>query len=253
MARERWTALRVDAPTLEPHPVLLARLSALSHNSAPVPGRVRRRAARALAVAASAAVVGTTSWAAGALPSTVSNVSSAQRPAATGLASPGAIGSPQPGDVLSPGVLLSPRTPGEYSPSATGTPGGEPRAEKSKANPSQNPDRPGQDRGAHHQSGRPNAPGSQPVPSAPPARSPRSAPPAGQTAAPKDVPRSAPKARPGGNGPQSSPPGRSDRHHQPRTQGSPSKIGGGGARDRDAHGLLRRHNDGAIHRSTAAR
>lgn len=121
MARERREALRVDVPTLEPDPVFLARLSALSRSSAPAPRAVRRHGVRALAAAATVAVVGTTSWAAGALPGTDDAPASPAREittAPTELSSPGGVGSPQPDDAFSPGGPLSPGPPGEHSTSA---------------------------------------------------------------------------------------------------------------------------------------
>lgn len=80
--------LRVAPPTLEPDPVLLGRLAALSAASTPVPPTARTTAVRLLAVAASVAVIGATTWVAGALPGVDSPVSPAEQPT-YGPATPG--------------------------------------------------------------------------------------------------------------------------------------------------------------------
>lgn len=104
--------LRVAPPTLEPDPVLLGRLAALSAASTPAPHTARTTAVRLLSVAASVAAIGATTWVAGALPGIDSPVAPAEQPT-HGPATPGTEASetPQSDASIASGSPTSPGLP----------------------------------------------------------------------------------------------------------------------------------------------
>ncbi|MEZ0578546.1 hypothetical protein [Nocardioides sp. MH1] len=116
MTRRSTPRLRVAPPTLEPDPVLLHQLSELSMSSTPSARTARHAGRRALAGAAAVAVIGGTTWVAGAAVGPGLGTRHAQQPTHTSsVASPGeaVVGTPQPDDATSaPGSPWSPGLPG---------------------------------------------------------------------------------------------------------------------------------------------
>lgn len=116
MTRRSTPLLRVAPPTLEPGPVLLHQLTELSASSSPSVRTARYAGVRALAGAATVAVIGATTWVAGAAPGS-DGVGPAARSSheAAGVPTPGGtdVGTPQ-SDVQSsaPGSSWSPELPG---------------------------------------------------------------------------------------------------------------------------------------------
>lgn len=121
MKRRSTPPLRVAPPTLEPDSVLLHQLAQLSASSAPAARTVRHAGARAFAVAATVAVIGGTTWAAGALSGPEVPPGPADQPAqsATGTPTTGGevVRTPQPDDRVSsaPGSPTSPGLPGDQA------------------------------------------------------------------------------------------------------------------------------------------
>lgn len=115
MTRRSTPRLRVAPPTLEPDPVLLHQLATLGARSSPTARTARFALARALTGAAAVAVIGGTTWVAGATPGSDPTVGPAVRATqeATGATSPG-------GDVEAP-FDVTPSEPG--SPWSPGLPG----------------------------------------------------------------------------------------------------------------------------------
>jgi|GEM_PF-4461432 len=109
--------LRVAPPILEPGPVLLHQLVELSASSSPSVRTARYAGVRALAGAATVAVIGATTWVAGAAPGPDLAVGPAARSPheASGVPTPGGtdVGTPQ-SDVQpsAPGSSWSPELPG---------------------------------------------------------------------------------------------------------------------------------------------
>ena len=179
MTQRSTPQFRVAPPTLEPGPVLLHQLAELSAASSPSVRTVRYAGVRALAGAATVAVIGGTTWVAGAAPGSV-DLGPAERAIheSTGVPTPGegVVWTPQPDDMTSvPGSSWSPELPGNET-SERGTSRRTPATRSPKA-----PDRadePGapddagdkgkgkgggrDDHGAPHDTGAPNEPGEQP-------------------------------------------------------------------------------------------
>ena len=116
MAQRSTPQLRVVPPTLEPGPVLLHQLTELSLSSSRAVRTARYAGIRALAGAATVAVIGVTTWVAGAAPGSDVNVGPAERPThvTTGVPSTGDdVGPPQSDGLRSaPGSPWSPGLPG---------------------------------------------------------------------------------------------------------------------------------------------
>ena len=116
MTQRSTPQLRVVPPTLEPGPVLLHQLTELSLSSSPAVRTARYAGVRALAGAATVAVIGVTTWVAGAAPGSDVSVGPAERPThvTTGVPSTGDdVGPPQSDGLLSaPGSPWSPGLPG---------------------------------------------------------------------------------------------------------------------------------------------
>lgn len=115
----RIERLRVDAPTLEPDPVLLGMLADLSASSRPATPRTTRSAGlRIIAATASVAIIAAATWAAGIQTGAETPLSPADRPSPaeiSGPPSPGDVGTPHPDVSTSPGSPLSPGLPGTSS------------------------------------------------------------------------------------------------------------------------------------------
>ena len=113
------TTLRVAPPTLEPGPVLLHQLAELSASSSPAVRTARHAAVRALAGVATVAVIGGTTWVAGAATGPGHGTRHAERSSTSspGVASSGeaAVGTPQPD-----GATSAPDSP--WSPGLSGAP-----------------------------------------------------------------------------------------------------------------------------------
>ena len=117
MAQRSTPQFRVVPPTLEPGTVLLHQLTELSLSSSPAVRTARYAGVRALAGAATVAVIGVTTWVAGAAPGSDASVGPAERPThvTTGLPSTGDdVGPPQ-----SDGLRSAPDSP--WSPGLSGT------------------------------------------------------------------------------------------------------------------------------------
>lgn len=117
MTRRTTPSLRVAPPTLEPGPVLLHQLAELGACSSPSARTARRAGVRALAGAATVAVIGGTTWMAGAATGPDLGAGRAERfvHVTTSAASPGGnvVGTPQTDDSTSaPGSPWSPGLPG---------------------------------------------------------------------------------------------------------------------------------------------
>ena len=125
MAHRSTPRLTVAPPTLEPDAVLLHQLAELSASSTPAARTARHAGARALAAAATVAVIGGTTWVAGAAAGPDLG-GPAQRPstAATGVPTlGGTVGTPQ-SDITSfaPGSPWSPGLPGDETSPRDGAP-----------------------------------------------------------------------------------------------------------------------------------
>ncbi len=122
--RNRTGRLRVDVPTLEPDPALLERLVMASASSTPARRPARPAGIRLLVAAASVAMIGATTWVAGAIPGTESPLGPAMQPThGPSAPSPGGeSGAPHPDDSTSPGSPLSPGLPGNTSGSQAASP-----------------------------------------------------------------------------------------------------------------------------------
>jgi hypothetical protein len=116
MTQRSTPQFRVVPPTLEPGPVLLHQLTELSLSSSPAVRTARYAGVRAMAGAATVAVIGVTTWVAGAAPGTDVSVGPADRPThvTSGVPSTGDdVGTPQSDGLRSaPGSLWSPGLPG---------------------------------------------------------------------------------------------------------------------------------------------
>lgn len=126
MARRSTPQLTVAPPTLEPDAVLLHQLAELSASSTPAARTARHTGARALAGAAAVAVIGGTTWVAGAAAGPdLDGPAQRPSPAPTGVPTPGGdVGTPQ-SDVTSsaPGSPWSPGLPGDETSGRGGAPG----------------------------------------------------------------------------------------------------------------------------------
>lgn len=115
MTRRSPATLQVAPPTLEPGPVLLHQLAELSASSAPAVRTARRAAVRALAGAATVAVIGGTTWVAGAVPGSGFGTRHHDGPTSSDVTSTGeaAAGTPpSDGAASAPGSPWSPGLPG---------------------------------------------------------------------------------------------------------------------------------------------
>jgi hypothetical protein len=136
MTRRSSPLLRVVPPTLEPGPVLLHQLAELSASSSPSVRPARYAAVRALAGAATVAVIGATTWAAGAAPGSDLTAGSPEhrRPAASGVPSAGVdVGAPAADVGLSvPGSPWSPGLPGTEPSDDSAAPDGDAPGRRTK-------------------------------------------------------------------------------------------------------------------------
>jgi hypothetical protein len=128
MTRRSTPQLRIAPPILEPDVVLLHQLASLSASSSSAVRTARYAGARALAGAATIAVIGATTWVAGAAPGTI-DMGPAQRstPAPSGVPTPGedVVATPQLDDEPSaPGSSWSPELPGTETSARAGAAAG---------------------------------------------------------------------------------------------------------------------------------
>lgn len=132
----RHSALRIEIPTLDPDEVLLERLVTASVSSTPSPGTPWLVGLRAALVAVVVALLGATTWAAGALagvdtPFRHREITHAPMVPTT---PPGATGSPQSGDSSS-GSPAAPGLPDARGRAAKGHARGQSAAHKHRRNP----------------------------------------------------------------------------------------------------------------------
>lgn len=173
MTRRSTPQFRVAPPTLDPGPVLLHQLVELSAASSPTVRTYRHAGVRALAGAATVAVLGATTWVAGAAPGSV-DLGPAERATleSSGVPTSGedAVGTPQPdGKTSAPGSSWSPELPGPQT-SERSAPGREGRAADAEGRSHGRGDKgapdhagPPDEPGPQHEPGAPNEPGNQPA------------------------------------------------------------------------------------------